>query len=95
MTTVDREEVVVLTESLIDGAIRSDEFERLEKWLKDDPTARSLYLEHCSVDSLLRWRWQPEVAPVKVSDEVEVAGKIVSLPILNQFSFGVKDVAYM
>ena len=86
MTTVDREEVVVLTEALIDGAIRPEEFARLEKWLKDDPTARALYLEHHSVDALLRWRWQPEVATVKVFEEVVAPDKIVRFPILNRFS---------
>ncbi len=94
MTTVDREEVVVLTEALIDGAITPEEFARLEKWLKDDPTARALYLEHCSVDALLRWRWQAEEAAVKVDVEVGESDKIVSFPILNRFSFaGVMKVA--
>ena len=86
MTTVDREEVVVLTEALIDGAISPEEFERLGRWLKDDPAARALYLEHCSVDSLLRWRWQPEIAPVQVGDESVKSGNIISFPILNRFS---------
>lgn len=94
MTTADREEVIVLTESLINGSISWEEFTRLEKWLKDDPRARALYLEHCSVDALLRWRWQAEAVAVKVSDEVESLSKIVRFPVLNRFSFaGVMKVA--
>lgn len=68
MTTVDREEVVILTEALIDGTISADEFACLEQWLKNDPIARALYLEHSALDASLRWRWQAETAALKVAD---------------------------
>ncbi|MCF6313918.1 MAG: LamG domain-containing protein [Verrucomicrobiales bacterium] len=75
MTTVDREEVIILTEALMDGSIDAEQFAVLEAWLKKDPAARALYLEHCSVDALLRWRWQGEAEQLVVP-----ANKVVSFP---------------
>ncbi len=87
MTTVDREEVVVLTEALIDGSINAGEFARLERWLKEDELARTLYLEHCSVDALLHWRWQSERSPLGVGDAKESEEKVIHFPVLNHFSW--------
>ncbi|MFK5922317.1 MAG: hypothetical protein QM496_09065 [Verrucomicrobiota bacterium] len=81
MTTVDREEVVVLTEALIDGTISVEEFACLESWLKNDPTARDLYLQHRSLDASLRWRWQSETSALKVSgDQDDETQKVVFFP---------------
>lgn len=94
MTTVDREEVIVLTEALMDKAINPEEFKRLEKWLKDDPTARALYLEHCTVDALLRWRWQPEPLNVNVTDQELMPDKLLRFPQSNSSSIaGILKIA--
>lgn len=86
MTTVDREEVVVLTEALIEGSITAEEFTRLERWLKEDPLARALYLEHRSLDSLLSWRWQPESEKVSVSVGGNQPANVFDFPVLKRFS---------
>ncbi len=86
MTTVDREEVVVLTEALIEGSITAEEFARLEQWLKGDPLARDLYLEHRSLDSCLNWRWQPESEKVSVAVGGDRPGNVFDFPVLRHFS---------
>lgn len=86
MTTVDREEVVVLTEALIEGSITAEEFARLERWLKEDRLARALYLEHRSLDCLLNWRWRPEGEKARVPIGGNKPGNVFDFPILNRFS---------
>ena len=86
MTTVDREEVVVLTESLIDGTISAEEFACLEQWLKTDPTARALYLEHRAVDSSLCWRWQAEGDRTQLISPVKQDENLLSFPAWRTFN---------